>query len=332
MAQQNVVESNSADPTFSGAAPGSTALDVGASEAAGAPPTQGAPEGAGTTNAGQPPQSAQPNGADTGAAPPQWEPDWREKMAGGDAKVAERLKRYTSPDKVVESLVQLQTRISAGELRSVLPKNATEEQRKTWRAENGIPDEPAGYDVTLADGVKMTAEDMPHLPGFLEAAHAANFTNAQVKAAVAWQKDWISGMEEDQKQKDIELTAAALANMKAAWGAEFSENMNRIHSIVGLAPQEIRDEVMRGRLPDGTPLGSSPAVMQWMADLARAADPSGTLTPVSGGDTLQTIGDRISQLEGIMRNERPKWNREPSLNQEYMKLLDAKRELESRRR
>ena len=80
-----------------------------------------------------------PPEGDPAATPPvqDWSDDWRSKMAGGDAKEAKRLERFASPKEVFKSYRAFETRLSSGELKSALPKDAKPEQLTAWRAENG---------------------------------------------------------------------------------------------------------------------------------------------------------------------------------------------------
>jgi hypothetical protein len=268
-------------------------------------------------------------GASTGGEP-SWMDDWRERMAKGDTKKAERLKRYTAPDAVVDALISVQNRISAGELRSNLPKNATPEQVAAWRTENGIPEAPDKYDLKLDNGKALNTEEMPNLKSFLEMAHSQNYTPAQVKEAAKWHMEWLDSIAEQQTEKDKSLAVEATVALKTEWGRDYQENMNRIHGLMDLAPQDVREQLLTGRLADGTPIGSSPGVLKWLADRARAEDPSGTITGTKGGDTLQTVGDRINEIETMIRTNRAAYNRDIGVQQELRSLYESRETLQRR--
>src|SRR5690242_14053786 len=114
------------------------------------------------------------------AAPAQiWPEDWRQQIAGNDEKYAKRLERYGSIKDVANALIATQNQISAGELRSALKANATPEETAAWRAENGIPEAPEKYDLTMPQGIVFGEDDKPFVDSFLKAAHGANFRPEQ---------------------------------------------------------------------------------------------------------------------------------------------------------
>src|SRR5262245_15852958 len=67
---------------------------------------------------------------DTPALPPAggWPDDWREKMAEGDQRFLDTLKRYASPTALRDAFKEQRRLISSGQLRKPLPENATAEQ------------------------------------------------------------------------------------------------------------------------------------------------------------------------------------------------------------
>ena len=85
-----------------------------------------------------------------------------------------------------KTIDNLQNKIAAGEMRSTLPPNATEEQVKAWRSENGIPEAPEKYELKLKDGLVIGEEDKPIIDAFLKSAHGANMTAQQASQAVDW--------------------------------------------------------------------------------------------------------------------------------------------------
>src|SRR6185295_3094292 len=140
----------------------------GASGDAGNQGSQGSQGGAGGAQGNQ-------SSAGHGKA---WRPDWRETFAKGDAQLLTRFQRYGSPEAVAEALVHAQNRISKGELKPSLGKDATPEQVAEWRAANGVPDAPEKYDL----GVKISDSGKAIVDKYLPIAHAANMTTDQVRA------------------------------------------------------------------------------------------------------------------------------------------------------
>ncbi len=113
-----------------------------------------------------------------------WPETWREAMAGDDKKELKQLQRYASPEKVWAKARELERRMSAGELRSALADDASEEEVAAWRKENGIPETPTGYGNF--ESLNIPEDDRPVIEGFLEAAHSKNSTPAQVQNMLDW--------------------------------------------------------------------------------------------------------------------------------------------------
>ena len=157
-----------AEGSASGApAAGAPAAGAGAAGGAGA---SGAPAaGAGAAGDG--------GGSGEGAAKSgegYWPADWRDTVSKGDAKILARMGRYASPAAAMEALVAAQNRISAGELKPVLGKNATPEQVKEYREALGIPETPDKYD--LGKDIKIEGMDPTLLGEVLKEAHESNQT------------------------------------------------------------------------------------------------------------------------------------------------------------
>ena len=114
-------------------------------------------------------------------APPTWPADWRDQMASAlpeaeRAKELERLKRFNSPNEVYKSNRELESRMSSGEFKRPLPKDATPEQLSAWRKENGIPEKAEEYfpKIKMKDGLVIGEQDKPYVNKFLESLHGTN--------------------------------------------------------------------------------------------------------------------------------------------------------------
>lgn len=236
-------------------------------------------------------------------APPAgtWPDKWREEMAEKDEKVLARLARYNTPKDVGQALIAAQNRISSGELKSSLPKDASVEQIKAWRAENGIPEDPAKYEIKLKDGLVIGDEDKPIVEAFSKAAHGANFNSAQVSAALDWYYDELDRQTEVRAAADQKAAQNVSDALHKEWGNEFRLNMNIFTSFMDSAPTPLKESLMRGRLADGTPVGSSAEVIKWISLKARELNPAGIIVPAGGGSMAASIDDEIKAIETLMR-------------------------------
>lgn len=260
-----------------------------------------------------------------------WPDDWRQKWAGADEKKLTRLSRFASPEAVFDSYIAAENKIRSGELKSVLPKDAKPEEVAQWRKDNGIPEAPDKYDLKFDSGLVIGEEDKPIIDEFLKSAHGANYTPEQAKGAIEW---WYKDRErqvqtlqtKDSKDKDATLDA-----LNAEWGKEFRTNMNMIDGVLAQFPEDVRDELKGGRLPDGTAIFNHPGILRAFASIAREINPAGTLVPGGGGDPAKGVDDEIAGIEKTMRENRAAYNRDEKMQARYRELLVAREKLSARK-
>lgn len=300
-----------------GADPGAGDGNGGGDGASGAAGTDGNPAaGAADGGDGKPAAGAGEDGKD---AP--WGADWREKIAGDDAALLKKLGRYSEPKAAIAALAQLQDKISRGELRTRLPKDATDEQKKAWREENGIPEAPEGYDV--AD-LKITDAEKGLAESFLKAAHKADIPVTNVKGVLAWLREETAKATELRAEQDKELTAQAERELRAALPAgEYKAAINTVHALLASAPAAVADKFTHGRLADGTPIMAHAPTVQWLLGLAHEINPAAAMDPTGGGSHT-AIDDQIKEIEKTMRTDRKAYNKDSAMQERYRKLLETR--------
>lgn len=267
--------------------------------------------------------------ASEGAGQPSWPADWRSQLAAGNEKEVKQLERYTSPKDIWAKARALEQRLSSGELKAVtpFPDKGTQEQQNAWRAENGIPEAPDKYTIDLGEGVVLGEADKPIVDDFLKHMHAKNLPTSLANETMKWYMDFAERQAEARYEADMQAKQTFEDTMRADWGNEFRTNMNSVGSILDLAPEGFRDRFMQGRMADGTPFGSDPDALRWLANMARQINPITTITPGAGANVEQAIGDEISKLEGMMGNKGSEYWRGENAekNQErYRQLVDAR--------
>lgn len=246
-----------------------------------------------------------------------------------DEKLLTRVKRYATPADALNAHIALQNKIAAGEMRSTLPPNATEEQVKAWRTENGIPESPEKYELKLKDGLVIGEEDKPIIDAFLKSAHGANMTAQQASQAVDWYYEEVERQTAARAEQDKQLAAKAQDALRAAWGNEYRTNENMVLGLLDGAPAGVKDQIMHGRLADGTPIMSHPETMMWLRQLAGEINPVTAIIPNAGGNIAGAIEDEIKQIETWMKAPRnspdgKKYWDDVKTQERYRALLDAK--------
>jgi hypothetical protein len=253
-----------------------------------------------------------------------WSDDWRDKMAGGDPKEAKRLERFASPKEVFKSYRAFETRLSSGELKSILPKDAKPEQVSAWRKENGIPDDIKGYE--MPDAVKIEeAVDKQLVEKVLGGLHAQGASKEQAKAALASIFAFRDEVTIQQSEEDANAKRAAEDELRVEWGGNYRANANAMENMLASAPAGVRDWLATARGADGKLLTANPDAIRWFVQTARELNPTGTVVP-AGGDQAASITSELGQLREKMK-DRKAWNSDPKLQERYMALLGAQEKL-----
>lgn len=229
-----------------------------------------------------------------------WAPDWRQKLAGDDPKALKQLERYASPKDVWSKTRSMEARMSSGELKSALPDKATAEQITAWRTENGIPETPDKYDLTLKDGSKISKEDKPIIDAFLKDLHGTNVNNAQASAVVDWYRTTQARLADERAQKDVDYAQKTSDELHGEWGKEYRLNMNKIDGLLATMPADVRDLFKYGRLSNSDPMLANAGVLRALNSWARTINPVSTLIPNSEGDISKAIDGEIKQIEANM--------------------------------
>jgi hypothetical protein len=254
--------------------------------------------------------------------------DWatkRSKYANGDAKLLARLSRYSSEKDAMDALIAAQNRISSGELMSALPENPTPEELQNWRVENGLPATPNDYGVKLPDGTDpITAAD------FFKTAHDMNMTPAQVSKMVEWRQAIDQKMADDRAEQDRASQNAGEEVLRKDWGSEYKLNINLITGLLDTAPAGVKDQIMGGRLADGTKIGNDPATLRWLASLSREINPMATVVPGSGVNAAQAIENEMQGMQKMMGDPTSEYWKGPkaeAMQQRYRDLLTVQKKV-----
>lgn len=253
-----------------------------------------------------------------------WPENWRDEMAAGDEKVRKQLDRYASPKDVSTALRALQTKLSSGELKSTLPKDAKPEDIARWREENGIPAKPEEY--KLPDGLVVGDADKPMVEGFLQRMHAKNAPPELVQEGIAYFYELQEAQAAKIAEADVSHKQEVEDTLRAEWGGEYRGNVNSIKAMLESAPGGIADIILSARSADGRALANQPAFMQWLAGTARELNPVATVVP-AGGDQMGAISDEITKIEKLMGNRQSEYWKGPGaekMQARYRQLIEAR--------
>lgn len=300
-----------------GADAGKAASDAGKSGAA-----AGADAGKGAASVVDAALAADAGAGDAGkgAAQHSWPDDWRDQIAGGDAKLGGLLKRYSDPGAVAKALGALRTRLDSGEFKKGLAADANEAEIAEYRKENGIPDKAEGYE--LPKGVKVEELDQPIIDAYRANALKNNLTPAEVQRNIEFFYQAREQMAAQTFEADAQRKAENEDALRTQWGPEFRSNIAGLKSfIVGQTNEEFFGNLMTARLGNGNIVGNDAQALQFLVSAMKEINPTATLIP--GGDSsAKGLSDRIGELEAMQRDpaKRQEYYRDDKYSNELLQL------------
>lgn len=256
-----------------------------------------------------------------------WPDDWRSQLADGDARLEKRLGRFASPRNVVDSLLAAELRLRGGQdgLRDGPPDGEDDPAAlAAWRAAQGVPDAPDGYELDLKDGNVLGDDDQPIVEGFMRAAHEAHMTADQVNRAVGWYLERHDEASSELAAGDRARHDETIDALKQSWGPDFRAHVNLVHGLLDGAPAGVKENLLGARMADGALFGDSAAALTWLSDLARAANPQSALTPAGVSGTGRALNDEIAAIEDRMANDRAAYFKDEPTQARYRDLIAAR--------
>jgi len=269
------------------------------------------------------------DGGDNTQVTTTWPDDWRNQMTGGDEKQLAQAERYNTPKDIWNANQALQQKISSGELvsKNPFPSEGTDEEKSAWREGQGLPVDPSGYNLEFGDGLTIGEEDAPVIDAFKEAALNSNMSPDQVKNTVEWYYKTQEAQAEARAEQDQNDQQTFEDTYRAEWGNDYRANLNKIHALLDGAPEGVKEDILQGRGPDGMAYGNKPNVMNWLAGLARAENPTATLVPAGGQQNITGINEEIAKIDKFMRTNSKEYYADNAMQQRYRDLLTAQEKM-----
>ena len=298
-----------------------------------APPAPApSPEPAPPAPSPSPSPSPAPAPTPTAPAPkPAFAETWREDMAGGDEKMLAMAKRYNSPVDMAKALRSVQERISKGELRAPLKKDATPEEVAAWRTEQGIPAKPEDYKLEFDNGLVIGDNDKPLIDKYVAAMHGTNATPEQVKAGVQTYLQMQAEAKQQIAEQDIDHKAELEETLRTEWGGDFKNNIGAVKAMLGQADSKVAETVLNARGMDGRAIANDPDVLRWLAGHARQLGFVNGTAVSMGADAAKTVDDEIAAIKALQYDDKgarnPAYWKDEKKQARYRELLSAKERL-----
>ncbi|NDH07803.1 hypothetical protein EBX93_18130, partial [bacterium] len=120
---------------------------------------------------------------------------------------------------------------------------ATPEEKAAWRTENGIPESPDKYDLTLKDGLVLKSGDKEVVDGFLKVAHERNMRQEDVTETLNWWADHQAQTEQAAAARDHEARMASEVELRQEYGPEYQRNMKIANDVLATAPGDVKERL-----------------------------------------------------------------------------------------
>lgn len=246
--------------------------------------------------------------------------DWRDRIGKGNEKLRKELDRFSSFDKYVESTWNLRQRVSAGEFKRPLGENATPEELKVWRAENGVPEKVEDY--KLPDKIEVIEIDKPIIAAYLKDALDRNMPQAEAEKNIAFFYQARQQMAQQMYDNDIAHKQEAEDALRATWGADYRGNLNAMQLFVNqTAPKGFYERLLGGRMADGTVVGNDLQALTWLAQLGVSDNEHAAVMSGTSGASADSLNSRITEIETRMKTDRDAYFKDDKMQEEYLKLV-----------
>jgi hypothetical protein len=254
--------------------------------------------------------------------PADWPEDWRSKLANGDEKLMKRLERFSSPDKILQSWLAAEQKISSGEYKAQLPEDASEEQVAEWRKEQGIPEAPDKYELPQVEGAEWDDHDRQLFNQVFERMHAKNATQEQVDAMVTGYVELVDNLKAERADADRQFLQEQEDALRTRLGDEYRPQINVFKRVLedpeGPVPQNVVQSLMNARDENGNKLINNAEVAQFLIEQGLNHYGDGALI---SGDAKATMTSRMDEIKQVMKTDFDRYLRE-GMDQEYAKLLE----------
>jgi hypothetical protein len=269
-------------------------------------------------------QASTPEPAPAAAPTPSWPENWAVLAAGNDDKKAQRISRYASPQALADALIEAQDKIRSGGLKVPFPVDGDDAAKSRWRTENGIPESADKYQIQLADDMVIGEGDKQMFNEFLAQAHEENLPPSAVNKVASWYFQKQEAAAAEQAKMDDTSLRTAKSELMQEWGGGYESNLDEIgNHLVAQFGQEMASTLHSARLPDGRLLGNVPEFARAMLKQARELNPGAVLVP-GASNQVSAVGDRIKQIEGVLRDNPDAYWRDDKMQAEFAKLLEFK--------
>lgn len=260
-------------------------------------------------------------------------PDWRARLAGDDKDALKRLSRFSDEAAFYKSYRALESKLSSGDYKKALPEGASDEERATWRKENGLPEKAEGYveALELPKGLVIGEADKPIVGKLAETALAENLPPKAFNGLVAKYYELQDAQRAAQEDADASYKQESEDALRADWqGAAFRQNLTAVNNLIASWPADLAANILAARTPDGRKVGDNPIFIKQLAALAVELNPTSTLVPAGTTDPGKTVESELAEIRKLRREDPNAYDADKKLQARELELLTAQEKMKSR--
>lgn len=236
--------------------------------------------------------------------------NWRELMAGGDEKKLSQLQRFKSPGDYANAYFEAQNKLRSGEYKKASPpENATPEQMKAWREDQGLPSEASAYEIS---GLNMAGADdlaSERVAKLQKAAYDGKLSKDSWNNIVKAYNDIAEEAKAEQVMRDASNRDTCEDRLRQELGAMYRPSLAMVKRHLGTRLGDLADDILNGaRLSDGRRLSDIPDVVNYFLNAATAMDGEVAMPAVGMDRGGKSVADEIAEIENIMRTDLNKYN------------------------
>lgn len=183
-------------------------------------------------------------------------------------------------------------------------KDAKPEEIAAYRKAVGVPEAADKYAVYRPEGYEPTDMDKTGEQMLLEAAHGANYNQAQVDAALKTYYAVQAHAAKEQAEKVAKASEAAVEDLRAEFGRDYKANVTLadrwLAENLGGDMGEDWKGLMGMRFADGRALGEHPGFVKAIVKLAKASADDGSLIMPTDMGAGQDVDAELNKMKSKM--------------------------------
>ena len=256
---------------------------------------------------------------------------FRKVAAGDNEDYQKALARYNSPEEVTKALVESKARIREGFKVEDYPGEGTDEEKAAWRETAGLPADAAGYFDALEGDVAIGDDDKPLFESFANKLFERNIGAGALDAAAEWYNEWVTEQTAAEHEQDVQDQQAVDDALTTEFGpAEYRGlKNNAMHVLKQFMPAEDVEQLLHGRLQDGTGFFNNAGITKGIMAMAKAIQPVSPL-PGFGNDPGKSIDGRLAEISKMRKDNYDKYMKDEAVQKEERELIDAQQNLKNR--